>query len=131
MASDEIDARLRRLPRSVLPAELRHRALESAAFGTAPDWRDRVWFSRGWRLAAAATLAIALFGDHWAVRPPADDRTGAVVTAGSPDPQVAAIADAAGVPADQARRLLSRVEVVQITAPAAASAAGVEADDIH
>jgi len=71
-------------------------------------WRDRVWFSTGWRVAAAALVLALLSADRW-VMPPRP--------AGSPDNDAAIAADLQaletvgseiGVPAGMMRRLGER-----------------------
>jgi hypothetical protein len=74
MTPAEIEARTRQISWPAPPADLRARVL-SAAPVTSPvvSWSDRVWFSRGWRLAAvAAVLILAVLESMSApARPPA------------------------------------------------------------
>jgi hypothetical protein len=79
----------------------------------APTWRDRVWYSRTWRVVALATLLAVLALDHWSAG------WGALATPG-PDQaaveeldEVTSVSAELGVPADAVRQLGSRVEFVQ------------------
>ena len=56
----KIETRLRQIAWPAPSADLRTRVL-SAAPVTSPavSWSDRVWFSRGWRLAAVAVVLVA------------------------------------------------------------------------
>jgi hypothetical protein len=55
----DIESRVRQIAWPAPPADLRARVL-SAVPATSPavSWSDRVWFSRGWRLAAVAAVLI-------------------------------------------------------------------------
>ncbi len=115
----DLEARLGELRRATLPAELEKRVLGAAAFAAAPDWRDRAWYSWGWRLAAAAFVVALLLIDRWAVRPPAVPTDRAEVQTAA---DAAALAEPVGLSAAQVERLLSRVDMVSVTAPDRATA---------
>jgi hypothetical protein len=56
----DVEARVRQMAWSAPPADLRARVLSAVpAASPAVSWSDRVWFSRGWRLAAVAVVLIA------------------------------------------------------------------------
>lgn len=61
MTGSDVEDRLRRMPWPRPSPEVRARVLSTA---TIPEgqvtWSDRVWFSRGWRLAAAMTVMVTL-----------------------------------------------------------------------
>jgi hypothetical protein len=93
-----------------LPAEtLRSRVLSAARATHQPaTWSDRVWFSRGWRLAAAAVVVCAIGVE--ALPAPAMESDGQFSEA-----EARAIADItreAGIPADVAETLASRALAV-------------------
>jgi hypothetical protein len=57
MKPAEIEARTRQISWPAPPADLRARVLSAVPTTSLPvSWSDRVWFSRGWRLAAAAAV---------------------------------------------------------------------------
>jgi hypothetical protein len=104
----DIQRRVRQVAWPAPPADLRARVL-SAVPATSPavSWSDRVWFSRGWRLAAAATFVALLALEQFAGSSASSARApGAPVL----EP-VAAVAEAVrevGLPADQAAALARR-----------------------
>jgi hypothetical protein len=114
---DDIDARIRRRPRPGLPPDLRRRVMTTAVLApAATSWRDRAWFSRTWRLAAAATLLALVALDHWvAGSNPASGHLAGRAPVGD-----ASIAVGLGagldVPADLVQQLASRVEFSSLTA---------------
>ena len=106
--NDDLEGRLLGLREPDLPAELKARVLTAVELAPIVTWRDRVWFSTRWRLAAAALVLALLSADRW-VMPPRP--------AGSPDNDAATAADLQaletvgseiGVPAGMMRRLGER-----------------------
>jgi hypothetical protein len=106
--NDDLEARLRGLREPDLPADLKGRVLAAVELAPVVTWRDRVWFSTRWRVAAAALLLALLSADRW-VMPPRP--------AGSPDNDAATAADLQaleavgaeiGMPAGMMRRLGER-----------------------
>jgi hypothetical protein len=106
--TDDIETRLRQVPAPDLPDGLRSRVLAAADLVPAVTWRDRVWFSTRWRLAAAALVLALLTADRW-VGPPRP--------AGSPDSDAAtaaqlqaleAVGAEIGLPPETMRRLGGR-----------------------
>ena len=59
MKPAEIEARTRQISWPAPPADLCARVLSAVPTTSLPvSWSDRVWFSRGWRLAAATAVLI-------------------------------------------------------------------------
>jgi ABC-type amino acid transport substrate-binding protein len=59
MKTTEIEYRVRQLNWPAPPVELRDSVLSAASLVGQPiTWSDRVWFSRAWRLSAAATVVM-------------------------------------------------------------------------
>jgi len=106
---DGIEGALRGAGRSALPAALKPRvmdAVELPAGGV--TWRDRLWFSRGWRVAAAAICLAVVAGESLMTqRPPAE-----AATASPRVEREAAVQSGAeiGVPETEVERLAARVE---------------------
>ena len=127
MTRDDLEERLGRLPRPELPDDLRQNVLGAAVFAAAPDWRDRVWFSRRWRLATAALVLAVLLLDQRAGRPPG---AGSDLQPSASRPtalEAASLAERTGVPVESVQQLLARIEIVPLTAPdPVASAAGMQ-----
>jgi hypothetical protein len=65
--NDDLEARLRGLREPDLPADLKARILSAVELPPVVTWRDRVWFSTGWRVAAAALVLALLSADRWIV----------------------------------------------------------------
>ena len=115
--SEDIEARLRRRPRPGLPVDLKRRVMTAAILASpATSWRDRIWFSRTWRLAAAGTLLAVLALDRWSTgwSPVADSTSGR--TAVEELDAVTSLGAEMGMPKEQVRQLAARVEFVQLTA---------------
>jgi hypothetical protein len=113
---DDIETRLRQLPSPHLPDRLKQRVLGVARLAPAVTWRDRAWYSLGWRLAAAALLMAVLAADHWTIRGP---------TVGATFPSPAGVAELEGVtqagveigmPEAAMRGLAARMEFVPLSA---------------
>jgi len=106
--NDDLEARLRGLRGRDLPADLKARVLAAVELAPVVTWRDRVWFSTRWRVAAAALVLALLFADRWVMLP---------LPVGSPDNDAAtaaelealeAVGSEIGVPAETMRRLVER-----------------------
>lgn len=61
MTGKELEDRIRQLEWPSSPA-LRSRTLSAARVSTAPPitWSDRIWFSQGWRMTAAAVVVVTV-----------------------------------------------------------------------
>jgi hypothetical protein len=70
MKQADLERHVRRMAWAEPRADLRSRVLTAAVIGPARiTWSDRVWFSRGWRLAAVATAVGAIAIDSlWGTR---------------------------------------------------------------
>ena len=110
----DVETRLRQVAWPAAPPGLRARVL-SAVPATSPavSWSDRIWFSRAWRLAAIAAVAMLIALEQLAGPGVAVSRA----VAESIPEDVSAVAEAvrdAGLPADQAdalaRRMVSATE---------------------
>ena len=113
---DDIETRLRQLPAPDLPDGLRSRVLAAADLVPAVTWRDRAWYSTGWRLAAAGLLLAVLAADHWTM---GASTTGATVPTPAGVAELDAVTQAGvdiGVPEAAMRRLASRMEFVPLSA---------------
>ena len=76
MTRAEIARRLRRARWPEPPVDLRARVLAAApSAASSVTWSDRVWFSRAWRIAAAAALVAAIAMESL---PGTSDRTAVV-----------------------------------------------------
>ena len=107
MTRHDLEQRLRGIRWSMPSPELRGRTLSAASvMPTTVPWSDRIWFSRGWRLSAAA-VTIGLFGMlSW----PVQVRSDLMLTVSSPD-RDAGLQDFvrdAGFPEDVARAVTRR-----------------------
>jgi hypothetical protein len=80
------------------------------------SWGDRVWFSKTWRLAAAGTLLALLGVDRWAGAWSPVAGSGPAAPAVAEVEAVAALSGEIGLSSEQVRRLVARVEFVQLTA---------------
>jgi hypothetical protein len=111
----DIEARLRGIPASALPPRLKERVLQSADLPRdAVTWRDHVWYSRGWRLAAAAACLAVLAAEAWVAPPPPNGHQAAA----SQIEREALIETGkeVGLPASAMASLAVRVEFVPVTA---------------
>ena len=114
---DDTERRLRQLARMPLSAGLKDRVMAIASLPPdAVTWRDRVWYSAPWRLAAAAALLAVLMLDHWSaglarVAVPGPDRL-----AVRDQEQATRLGIELGLSPEQARQFASRVEFVPLTA---------------
>lgn len=62
MKLTDIENRVHQITWPAPPPNLRARVLSAATVAGQPiTWSDRMWFSRGWRLSAVATLIIVAF----------------------------------------------------------------------
>lgn len=61
MTGSDVEGRLRRIQWPRPSPRVRARVLSTATIPAGQvTWSDRVWFSRGWRLAAAMAVAVTL-----------------------------------------------------------------------
>ena len=112
----DVETRLRRLRLAPLPDELKRRVMAAASLAPRASWRDRAWYSRAWRVAAACTLLAVVVVDRWSA---GAFRTGGEATvspAAAERTWVAAGVADMGVPAEMAARLTARAEFVPLTA---------------
>jgi hypothetical protein len=78
MSRREIEERVRRIGWPAPPPGLRDRVLSTAVVAGAPiSWSDRLWFSRGWRLAALAAALVVIALDQVSTVPQSTDVTAA------------------------------------------------------
>ena len=113
---DDIETRLRQLPSPDLPDGLKSRVLAAADLMPAVTWRDRLWYSTAWRLAAAGLLLAVLAADHWTMR---DSTSGAFVPAPAGVAELDAVTQAGvdiGVPEAAMRKLAPPMEFVSLSA---------------
>ncbi len=92
------------------PVDLRGRVLAAAAPLVRPGvtWSDRLWFSRRWRLAAAALFVSLVALDHFAAGPAVAPRAVAPLIGLDAARAVADAARESGLPADQVALLSKR-----------------------
>ena len=114
---DEVERRIRQLSRLPLSPDLRDRVMAAARLRpAAASWRDRAWYSTGWRLAAAGAVLAALILDHLSA--------GLTPTAGGgPDrfaieelAQIVRLGEESGMSPELASGLASRVEPLPLAA---------------
>ena len=106
--SDDLETRLRQLPPPELPDGLRQRVLAAATLAPAATWRDRAWYSTGWRLAAAGLLLALLAADRWVVPPRPAGSAGNDAATAAELQALEAVGSELGVPAETMRRLGGR-----------------------
>jgi hypothetical protein len=113
-----LNAGLASIERSELPGDLKRRVMGAARLpGADIQWRDRVWYSRGWRVAAAAALLAIVALDLLAPIRPVEDRNSEAVRLDDADRRaIVRDVEEIGLPADAVKRLLDRVEFVPLTA---------------
>lgn len=104
----DLEARLRGLGNQAPPPELRARVLAAVALQPAVTWRDRVWFSTGWRVAATALLLALLAADRWAVPPRHGGSPGNDPAAAAERQALEALGSEIGMPPETMRRLAGR-----------------------
>jgi len=121
---DDIETRLRRLPRHQLPGGLKRRVIAEASLAPRAPWGDRAWYSTRWRLAAAAALVALAAADWWSARIPTAGPAGPPPAAAEESVQVAAVGVEMGMPAAAMARLTSRVEFAGLTAQESREQAG-------
>jgi hypothetical protein len=86
MDHKDVEQRLRAHQWPEIPSELRQRVMSAAVIDVEHlTWSDRVWFSRAWRLAAAAAVVVIVA---------LDQSTGVTSTPATASPQVVAEAQA-------------------------------------
>ena len=113
---DDIELKIRQLPRRSLSPDLKARVMTTTTLRPAVlSWRDRAWYSSTWRLAAAGACLAILLLDHvsagltrTAVAEP--DRR-----AVQEQEQVAQLGEESGMSPEQARVLAARVDFLTLT----------------
>jgi hypothetical protein len=126
-----IEGRLRRIAWPTPPAELRIRVLSAVPVTSAAvSWSDRVWFSRGWRLAAAAAVLVLAVLESMSAptRSPAVPQSAQEVAEAS---FVEETARQVGLSADQAAALARRVAAAGKNARFGAGFGGVGLEDLN
>ena len=104
----DLEARLRGLREPEPPADLKARILAAAELAPIVTWRDRVWFSTRWRVAAAALVLALLSADRWVMPArPGDSSDNDAATAASLQ-ALEAVGSEIGMPAETMRRLGER-----------------------
>lgn len=115
MRGSDVEHRIRQIPWVEPSPELRMRVVDAAPAVGRVTWSDRVWFSRAFRIAAAATVAGAIALESLLPPPGIDTR----------DPSAAAVADAQvvddsgralGLPPDLAAALARRALAIDARA---------------
>ncbi len=107
MTDRELEDRIRGVQWPAPSPALRDRTLSGAPAATAPiTWSDRVWFSRGWRMTAAAAGVVLTAASMWS-RPVDTSRSGVVLESPSMAAMERFVRDA-GFPPDEATALTRR-----------------------
>jgi hypothetical protein len=120
----DIERRLRQLPQPQVPGGLKQRVMAAASLAPRPSWRDRVWYSTPWRLAAAAMLVALLMADRWSAGAFRVEMAGPGPAAVEESTLVAAVGVEMGMPEQAMARLTSRVEFAGLTAQESREQAG-------
>jgi hypothetical protein len=120
----DIESRLRQLPKAAVPGDLRRRVMAASTLSPRASWRDRAWYSRTWRLAAAATLVALLAADRWSAGTFGVEMSGPGPAAVEESILVAAVGVEMGMPEAAMARLTSRVEFTGLTAQESREQAG-------
>lgn len=105
---DGLEARLRGLREPEPPAGLKARVLAAVELRPVVTWRDRVWFSTRWRVAAAALVLALLSADRWVVPPRPGGSPHNDAAAAAELQALEAVGSEIGVPAETMRRLGGR-----------------------
>ena len=123
MTRAEIEHRLRQARWPEPAAELRARVLFTAPIVEQPvTWSDRVWFSRAWRITAAAAVVAAIAIESL---PGTTDRTAFIATPQAVDEAqvIDATGRAMGLPPDVVQALARRAGAMAARPPADRQAA--------
>ncbi len=115
-APHEIESRLRQLPTPHVPGDLKRRVMAASTLSPRASWRDRAWYSRTWRLAAAATLVALLAADRWSAGAFRVERAGPGPAAVEESIRVAAVGVEMGMPEQAMRQLAARAEFLRLSA---------------
>ena len=121
---DDIERQLRQLPQPQVPGDLKQRVMAAASLAPRPSWRDRVWYSTPWRLAAAATLVALLAADRWSAGAFRVEMAGPGPAAVEESTLVAAVGVEMGMPEQAMRQLAARAEFVPFAARESIEQAG-------
>jgi len=98
--------------------------MAAASLAPRPSWRDRVWYSTAWRLAAAAMLVAVLVGDRWSAGTFRGEIAGPAPAALEESRQITAAGVEMGLSESAMQTLVSRAQFVRFTARESAEQAG-------
>jgi hypothetical protein len=112
----DLETRLRALTPPALPGELKRRVMAEARLAPRPSWRDRAWYSRGWRLGAVAMLLAIFAADRWSAGMSRADAVTPPALAADEKLTVDAVGKELGMPPEAMERLVARAEFVPLTA---------------
>ena len=126
----DVETRVRQIAWVAPPADLRARVLTAAPLPSpAISWSDRVWFSRGWRLAAVAAVLILVAVDQ--LSGPTPSPAGAAsVRAVAEASFVDETARQAGMSPDEAAALARRAVAAEKGRRSGVGFSGITLDDL-